>query len=302
MPFKTTKIWIRAARLRTLPLSISGVIVGNALCVQKANFSWLLFVLMLLTAVTFQIVSNLANDYGDGVKGTDNANRIGPERVLQSGLLSRQALKKGIVGVALVSLLLALILITAAFGSNSWMYFLIFLGLAIFSIWAAISYTVGDKAYGYRGLGDVFVFVFFGLVSVLGAYFLQLKEFSLAAVAMAVVVGLLSVAVLNLNNMRDRESDAAVGKRTLAVLLGALGAKYYHYFLIGGAVVILIVFSVQQTVSFSWLVGLGVFPLLFHLLSVIKNKDPKTLDPELKKVALATFALSLLIFISYSLG
>ncbi len=302
MPFKTTKIWIRAARLRTLPLSISGVIVGNALCVQQANFSWLLFVLMLLTAVTFQIVSNLANDYGDGVKGTDNANRIGPERVLQSGLLSRQALKKGIVGVALVSLLLALILITAAFGSNSWMYFLIFLGLAIFSIWAAISYTVGDKAYGYRGLGDVFVFVFFGLVSVLGAYFLQLKEFSLAAVAMAVVVGLLSVAVLNLNNMRDRESDAAVGKRTLAVLLGALGAKYYHYFLIVGAVVILIAFSVQQTVSFSWLVGLGVFPLLFHLLSVIKNKDPKTLDPELKKVALATFALSLLIFISFSLG
>jgi 1,4-dihydroxy-2-naphthoate octaprenyltransferase len=302
MPFKTTKIWIRAARLRTLPLSISGVIVGNALCVQQANFSWLLFVLMLLTAVTFQIVSNLANDYGDGVKGTDNADRRGPERVLQSGLLSRQALKKGIVGVALVSLLLALILITAAFGSNSWMYFLIFLGLAIFSIWAAISYTVGDKAYGYRGLGDVFVFVFFGLVSVMGAYFLQLKEFSLAAVAMAVVVGLLSVAVLNLNNMRDRESDAAVGKRTLAVLLGALGAKYYHYFLIGGAVVILIVFSVQQTVSFSWLVGLGVFPLLFHLLSVIKNKDPKTLDPELKKVALATFALSLLIFISYSLG
>ena len=302
MPFKTTKIWIRAARLRTLPLSISGVIVGNALCVQQANFSWLLFVLMLLTAVTFQIVSNLANDYGDGVKGTDNAGRIGPERVLQSGLLSRQALKKGIVGVALVSLLLALILITAAFGSNSWMYFLIFLGLAIFSIWAAISYTVGDKAYGYRGLGDVFVFVFFGLVSVMGAYFLQLKEFSLAAVAMAVVVGLLSVAVLNLNNMRDRESDAAVGKRTLAVLLGALGAKYYHYFLIGGAVVILIVFSVQQTVSFSWLVGLGVFPLLFHLLSVIKNNDPKTLDPELKKVALATFALSLLIFISFSLG
>ena len=302
MPFKTTKIWIRAARLRTLPLSISGVIVGNALCVQQANFSWLLFVLMLLTAVTFQIVSNLANDYGDGVKGTDNADRIGPERVLQLGLLSRQALKKGIIGVALVSLLLALILITAAFGSNSWMYFLVFLGLAIFSIWAAISYTVGDKAYGYRGLGDVFVFVFFGLVSVLGAYFLQLKEFSLAAVAMAVVVGLLSVAVLNLNNMRDRESDAAVGKRTLAVFLGALGAKYYHYFLIVVAMVILIVFSVQQTVSFSWLVGLGVFPLLFHLLSVIKNKDPKTLDPELKKVALATFALSLLIFISYSLG
>src|SRR6056300_927134 len=302
MAFEKISVWIRAARLRTLPLSSSGIVVGNALCVQDSNFSWLLFALMLFTAIAFQIVSNLANDYGDGVKGTDNADRVGPARVLQSGLLSRQALKRGILWMSLMALILAITLIYVAFESSSWIYFLIFFGLALCSIWAAISYTVGEKAYGYRGLGDVFVFVFFGLVSVLGAYFLQLKEFSLAAVAMAVVVGLLSVAVLNLNNMRDRESDAAVGKRTLAVLLGALGAKYYHYFLIGGAVVILIAFSVQQTVSFSWLVGLGVFPLLFHLLSVIKNKDPKTLDPELKKVALATFALSLLIFISYSLG
>ena len=302
MPFDKTKVWIRAARLRTLPLSISGIVVGNALCVQTAEFSWLLFTLMLLTAIAFQIVSNFANDYGDGVKGTDNKDRIGPQRVLQSGLLSRQALKKGIIWCAVVAMLLALVLIVTAFGSDSWIYFLIFLGLAILSVWAAISYTVGERAYGYRGLGDLFVFVFFGLVSVLGAYFLQLKVISLTATTMALVTGLLSVAVLNLNNMRDRESDAVVGKRTLAVILGAMGAKYYHYFLILSATGILIVFFIQQTLSYNWLILVGLIPLLIHLRTVIKNKDPKTLDPELKKVALATFGLAVLIFISFSLS
>ena len=302
MPFDKTKVWIRAARLRTLTLSISGIVVGNALCVQTAEFSWLLFTLMLLTAIAFQIVSNFANDYGDGVKGTDNKDRIGPQRVLQSGLLSRQALKKGIIWCAVVAMLLALVLIVTAFGSDSWIYFLIFLGLAILSVWAAISYTVGERAYGYRGLGDLFVFVFFGLVSVLGAYFLQLKVISLTATAMALVMGLLSVAVLNLNNMRDRESDATVGKRTLAVILGAMGAKYYHYFLILSATGILIVFFIQQTLSYNWLILVGLIPLLIHLGTVIKNKDPKTLDPELKKVALATFGLAVLIFISFSLS
>lgn len=302
MPFDKTKVWIRAARLRTLPLSISGIVAGNALCVQAAEFSWLLFTLMLLTAIAFQIVSNFANDYGDGVKGTDNKDRIGPERVLQSGLLSRQALKKGIIWCAVVAMLLALVLIVTAFGSDSWIYFLIFLGLAILSVWAAISYTVGERAYGYRGLGDLFVFVFFGLVSVLGAYFLQLKVISLTATAMALVMGLLSVAVLNLNNMRDRESDATVGKRTLAVILGAMGAKYYHYFLILSATGILIIFFIQQTLFYNWLILVGLIPLLIHLVTVIKNKDPKTLDPELKKVALTTFGLAVLIFISFSLS
>ena len=302
MPFKKTKVWIRAARLRTLPLSISGIVVGNGLCVQDANFSWMLFSLMLLTAIAFQIVSNLANDFGDGVKGTDNVHRVGPKRVLQAGLLSPSVLKKGIVWVTVVALILAICLITTAFGSESWIYFLIFLGLAFCSIWAAIFYTVGENAYGYRGLGDLFVFIFFGLVSVLGSYFLQLKVFSTAAISMALVLGLLSVAVLNLNNMRDRESDANVGKRTLAVILGALGAKYYHYVLIVSAGGILFVFFIQQSLSFYWLAFLGLIPLGIHLRTVIMNEDPKSLDPELKKVALTTFLLSILIFISFSLG
>ena len=302
MPFEKIKVWIRAARLRTLPLSISGIVVGNALCIQDTNFSWTLFYLMLLTAIAFQIVSNFANDYGDGVKGTDNSDRIGPKRVLQQGLLSRQALKKGIIWMSLVALSLAFTLITAAFGRESWLYFLIFIGLAIFSVWAAIAYTVGKNAYGYRGLGDVFVFLFFGLVSVLGACFLQLKVFSTAAFLLALVVGLLSVAVLNLNNMRDRENDAAAGKRSLVVILGPVVAKYSHYFLIVSPSVLILFFFLRQPLSFYWLSFIGLIPLAFHLVKVITNLDPKLLDPELKKVALTTFALSVLIFISFSLG
>lgn len=302
MLFTKIKVWIRAARLRTLPLSISGIVVGNALCVQDSKFSWVLFGLMVFTAIAFQIVSNLANDYGDGVKGTDNAERVGPKRVLQAGLLSRSVLKKGIIWVTVVALLLATTLILTAFGSESWIYFSVFLALAFLSVWAAISYTVGEKAYGYRGLGDLFVFIFFGLVSVVGAYFLQLKVFSSAAISMALVLGFLSVAVLNLNNMRDRESDANVGKRTLAVILGATGAKYYHYALVICASGVLFVFFVQQPLSFYWLALLGLIPLSIHLGTVVMNKDPKSLDPELKKVALTIFFLAILIFISFSLG
>ena len=139
-----TQVWIRATRLRTLPLSVSGIIVGNALCLSDLNFSWILFVLLLLTAISFQIISNLANDYGDGVKGTDNEQRVGPERVLQAGLLSRGALKKGIVVSAAVALVLALGAIFYAFGTTSWTYVLIFLGLSVLSVWAAITYTVGE--------------------------------------------------------------------------------------------------------------------------------------------------------------
>ena len=302
MPFEKIIVWIQAARLHTLPLSVSGIVVGNALCVQNTDFSWLLFILMLFTAIAFQVVSNLANDYGDGVKGIDNSNRLGPKRMLQAGLLNRQALKKGIICVAIVALILSTILIKIAFGSESWFYFLIFFILAVLSIWSAISYTVGERPYGYRGLGDLFVFIFFGLVSVLGSYFLQLKVFSSTAILMALVIGFLSVSVLNLNNMRDLENDTEGGKRTLAVILGALYAKYYHYSLIVSAGGILFIFFIQQPPFFYWLVLIGLIPLAFHLRTVINNKNPKSLDPELKNVALTTFFLSILIFITFYLG
>lgn len=297
-----TKVWIRAARVRTLPLSVSGIIVGNALCVSNKEFSWMLFVLMLITAMSFQIISNFANDYGDGVKGTDNDQRIGPERVLQAGLLSRKTLKTGILISSSIALILATVLIIFAFGKDFWVYVLIFFGLSIVSIWSAISYTVGTGAYGYRGLGDLFVLLFFGGLSVLGSYFIQLKTLHATAFLLALVIGLLSVGVLNLNNMRDLENDEAVGKRTFAVLLGTNNAKFYHVLLIGIAILLLLKVFYFSALQYFWLPILIVFPLIFHLWVVIKNKLPKNLDPELKKVSLSTFLLSWLIFITLYLG
>ena len=299
---KQLKVWLKAVRLRTLPLSVSGILIGNSLCFQHPEFSVTLFVLMLFTAISFQIISNFANDYGDGVKGTDNENRLGPKRVLQQGLLSREILKKGIVIISLISLLLAFVLIFLAFGSNSWYYILIFIGLSFASVWAAIFYTVGNKAYGYYGFGDLFVFLFFGGVSVLGAYFVQLKTFSYPAILLSLVVGFLSVGVLNLNNMRDIDNDAFVGKRTLVVIMGAAIAKKYHLFLLIVSVSILVYVFSSVSIRFFWIPYLAIIPLIVHFISVLKNSEPKFFDPELKKLSLSIFFLSLLIFFSFYLG
>ena len=299
---KQLKVWLKAVRLRTLPLSVSGILIGNSLCFQHTEFSVTLFVLMLFTAISFQIISNFANDYGDGVKGTDNENRLGPKRVLQQGLLSRETLKKGIVIISLISLLLAFVLIFLAFGFNSWNYILIFIGLSFASVWAAIFYTVGNKAYGYYGFGDLFVFLFFGGVSVLGAYFVQLKTFSYPAVLLSLVVGFLSVGVLNLNNMRDIDNDAFVGKRTLVVIMGAAIAKKYHLFLLIVSVSILVYVFSSVSIRFFWIPYLAIIPLMVHFISVLKNSEPKFFDPELKKLSLSIFFLSILIFFSFYLG
>jgi 1,4-dihydroxy-2-naphthoate octaprenyltransferase len=296
------KVWLSAARLRTLPLSISGILVGNALSLNQPDFSWSLFVLMLLTAISFQIISNFANDYGDGVKGTDNENRIGPKRVFQQGLLSKQVLKNGIIVMSLVALLLACILIFIAFGAQFLVYGAVFFLLALLSVWAAISYTVGDKAYGYRGLGDIFVLLFFGGVGVLGSYFVQLKTFSWPVLLLGLAIGLFSAAVLNLNNMRDRINDGVVGKKTLAVLLGAKAAKRYHFILIGCAMLLITIVFLIASYTFFWIPFIALIPLIMHLIKVIKISDPKQFDPELKKVALSTFFLSVLIFITLLIG
>ena len=298
---KQLKVWLKAVRLRTLPLSVSGILIGNSLCFQHPEFSGILFVLMLFTAISFQIISNFANDYGDGVKGTDNDNRLGPKRVLQQGLLSREILKKGIIIISLISLLLAFVLIFLAFGSNSWYYILIFIGLSFASVWAAIFYTVGNKAYGYYGFGDLFVFLFFGGVSVLGAYFIQLKTFSYPAILLSLVVGFLSVGVLNLNNMRDIDNDAFVGKRTLVVIMGAAIAKKYHLFLLIVSVSILVYVFSSVSIRFFWIPYLAIIPLMVHFISVLKNSEPKFFDHELKKLSLSIFLLSLLVFLSFYL-
>lgn len=296
---KKVKAWIYAARLRTLPLSVSGIIVGTALANFKGFRNSEIFWLALLTTVAFQITSNFANDYGDGTKGTDDEHRIGPKRALQSGLLSKSHLKRGIGISIVISFSLALLLIYKAFAYQHWSYFIVFLLLGIFCIWAAIRYTMGDTPYGYRGLGDVFVFIFFGLVAVLGSMFLYTKSVGLIDFLPAFSIGSLCVAVLNLNNLRDVVSDKIHGKQTLVVKMGFANGKKYHTALIGLALLSLSLFAAITYYSPLGLFYLLAFiPILLHLRKVLKTNEPLQLDPELKKLALSTFFLALLFYIS----
>lgn len=289
------KTWVGAARLRTLPLSISGIIVGTTIAVHEGYFSVVIFSLALGTTLGLQILSNFANDYGDGIKGTDNENRVGPPRALQSGLISEKEMKQGMVLTAILTLVMAVLLIYSAFGQDHFGYAIIFLLLGISAIAAAIKYTVGTNAYGYRGLGDIFVFVFFGLVAVLGTYFLYAREIYWIALLPASAIGMLSAGVLNLNNMRDRISDEISGKVTLVVKMGERKAKNYHYTLILGAIFLFLLFSVLTSKELNnFIYVLAFIPLLLHLKRVVQNHDPRKLDPELKILALSTFAVAAL--------
>lgn len=289
------KSWISAARLRTLPLSISGIIVGTTIAINQGYFSLVVFSLALGTTLGLQILSNFANDYGDGVKGTDNEDRVGPARAIQSGLISHKEMKQGIWATAVATLILAVLLIYAAFGGDNFIYAVVFFILGVTAIVAAIKYTVGDSAYGYKGLGDVFVFIFFGFVAVYGSYFLYAHQLDWLVILPACTIGFLSAGVLNLNNMRDRESDAKAGKNTLVVKIGENSAKNYHYFLMTGAVLCLVVFSVLTAEEWSdFLFLIGFIPLILHLKRVILNDNPMLLDPELKTLAITTFFIAVL--------
>ncbi|PKW20899.1 1,4-dihydroxy-2-naphthoate octaprenyltransferase [Flavobacterium lindanitolerans] len=299
------KHWVEAARLRTLPLSVSGIIVGSmyALAYPTANvltptevFNWQLFGFAILTTLGLQVLSNFANDYGDGIKGTDNEDRIGPKRAIQSGVISPQAMKRAIIITSVLTFISAVLLIYFAFGETNIGYSIFFLILGLLAIASAIRYTVGNTAYGYRGYGDLFVFVFFGLVSTLGVNFLYSKELDYKLFLPAIAIGFLSVGVLNLNNMRDEESDRKSGKNTIVVKIGGAKAKKYHYFLVISAMILVLVFAVLNNFQFDqYIFVVAYFPLISHLITVYKNKDPKKLDPELKKLAISTFLLSVLL-------
>jgi len=287
--------WISAARLRTLPLSISGILVGSSIAVAQEEFHAVIFSLALATTLGLQILSNFANDYGDFVKGTDNDDRVGPERALQSGLISKNEMWWGMIATGIVTFLFAVALIYIAFGNRSSFYALIFLLLGIAAIAAAVKYTVGESAYGYKGLGDLFVFLFFGVVGVYGCYFLYSLEWDWKVLLPSFTIGLLSAGVLNLNNMRDRSADEKSGKNTLVVKIGAEKAKKYHYILIIAAVFAIVLFSALTFTGIEDLIYFFAFiPLLSHLRRVMENVDPEQLDPELKKLALSTFLLALL--------
>jgi 1,4-dihydroxy-2-naphthoate octaprenyltransferase len=289
------KNFIKAARLRTLPLSISGIILGGFLAMSDGLFNGVIFSLALITTIGFQVISNFANDYGDGVKGTD-AIRIGEERMVSSGKISPKQMKKAIMISVILTIIFALFLIYESFGLSNFGYSVLFFILGIVSVVAAIKYTVGNLAYGYSGFGDVFVFLFFGLLSVLGSYFLFTKEIYFLLTLPAISIGLLSTAVLNLNNMRDYQNDKKSKKNTIVVKIGLKAAKRYHYSLLllsFISAVSYVVITFTKTVQFIFL--LAYIPLVIHALFVYNNKEELWLDAELKKVALSTFLFSVLL-------
>jgi 1,4-dihydroxy-2-naphthoate octaprenyltransferase len=289
------KVYVKAARLRTLPLSVSGIIVGSFLAASHGYFNWVICALALLTTVGFQIISNFANDYGDGVKGTDNLDRIGPKRAIQSGEISPEQLLKTIKISSAITLLIAILLIYIAFGKDDFVNLLVFFVLGIASIAAAVKYTMGNKAYGYSGFGDFFVFLFFGLLSVCGSYYLFTKQLDFTIFLPAFSIGFLSIGVLNLNNMRDSVSDAKSGKNTIVVKIGVAYAKYYHYYLLIASFLFAALYSFVFYKSWHQLLFLLAYvPIGKHFMVVYRNKRPVLLDPELKKLALSTFLFALL--------
>lgn len=290
------KHWIEAARVRTLPLSVSGIIVGSFYAMSQGMFNWNIVIFALLTTLGLQILSNFANDYGDGVKGTDNEDRVGPKRAIQSGIITPQEMKKAIGLTSFITLTFAILLIYFAFKESYLLYSLFFLVLGIVAIASAIRYTVGKSAYGYRGYGDLFVFIFFGMVSTFGVYFMFSKSIDWLLLLPATAIGFLSVGVLNLNNMRDEESDSKAGKNTIVVKMGAENAKKYHFFLVISAMVLVLLFAFLNGFNFDqYIFVVAYFPLISHLITVYQNKNPKLLDPELKKLAISTFLLSVLL-------
>lgn len=289
------KNWIEAARLRTLPLSIAGIVVGTFLAAAEGFINYKITVLALLTTIGFQVLSNFANDYGDGVKGTDNHNRIGPKRTIQSGKITPKQMLNAMKITALVTLLIAILLIYFAFESKNFIFSITFFILGLLSIGAAIKYTVGSKAYGYFGLGDLFVLLFFGWLSVVGSYFLYTQEFNWFVFLPATSIGFLSMGVLNLNNLRDFESDKKAGKNTLIVKMGYKFGKIYHSILLLSAICLSLLYTIIYFNSFFQLIFLiAIIPLGKHFVVVVKNNYPKKLDTELKKLALSTFLFAIL--------
>lgn len=295
----TAKDWIGSFRLRTLPLAMSCILIGSFAQYNAQYFRLEICILCIVTTILLQILSNLANDYGDGMKGTDNKNRLGPQRAIQSNTIRPSAMKKAIVLLGSIAFIAGGLLIYLSLKTAAWPIVLSFTGLGIAAIIAAIKYTMGKNPYGYSGWGDFFVFLFFGIVGVSGSHYLQYLNFHGTVLLLATCIGLLSVAVLNLNNMRDIENDKASGKMTIVVKLGSKKAKGYHTFLILMAFASLITYLILQNGGWLTFLPLLAFPLFLANLSVVwRNKSPKALDGELKKVALGTFATSLLYVIS----
>jgi 1,4-dihydroxy-2-naphthoate polyprenyltransferase len=292
------KKWVVAARLRTLPLSSSAVIVGITVGLSQSSntaFSYRLLFLVffiLLTSITLQIISNFANDYGDALSGVDNDKRVGPKRSLFMGLMTKKEMKFGIALVIFLAIVFGCTAIALAFYENP-KAFLLFLWLGFLSIVAAVTYTIG-LVYGYKGFGDLAVFIFFGLVAVLGAQYMISLNIDIYGCLLGMVAGLMAILVLNVNNLRDYESDRVSGKNSLVVKFGLRGGKIYH------AVVLSLVIMGNIAMIILMKKNIAILPLILSIPLIISSIyciHPKhvngCLDPYLKKTSISASLINL---------
>ena len=299
--------WIKAARLRTLPLSMSGIIVGSFLAKWRlekegGTWDWTVFALAMLVTLLYQVLSNFANDYGDGIKGTDKLRvNEAEQRAVASGRITAKQMKNAVILFAILSLAATVALLYQAFFKYGLMNeFYIFVGLGIACILAAIGYTVGKKPYGYLGLGDIMVFIFFGLVSVGGSYFLFTKTFHWDILLPATAIGMMSTAVLNLNNMRDIESDGISGKKTFALRLGYKNAMIYEMVLLQLPIILTLVFLMMNGLHtegkyYAFIVMIMLFPTAALRRKILQTKEPRLLDPFLKQIGIITMMMAILL-------
>ena len=292
-----TQAWLESLRPKTLPLGLIAIVTGSALAYWTGHFELPIALLAILTAGTLQILSNLANDYGDAVKGTDTEERLGPLRGMQKGVITPVQMKKALIINVIISCVsgIALIIVACKKPEDA----IGFLVMGLLAIVADITYTVGKRPYGYMGLGDISVLIFFGWLSVIGTYYLQANAFNIVTLLPATACGLLSVAVLNINNMRDLENDIQAGKNTLAVRLGASGSRIYHTCVIAIAIICLIVFTLIYMHHWTaWLFLLAVPMLLLHIKRVNADLSGEAMRPLLEHMVKAALLTNIL----FSLG
>ncbi|HEY8938463.1 MAG TPA: 1,4-dihydroxy-2-naphthoate polyprenyltransferase [Cyclobacteriaceae bacterium] len=289
----STKIWLKAFRLRTLPLSLSCIAMGGFLAASRHAFQWTIFILCITTTIFLQILSNLANDYGDSIHGADSDDRKGPSRAVQSGAISASQMKAAVSIFVILCLVSGISLLLLSFGLN-WNALLFFFGLGVLSIVAAITYTVGKKPYGYAGLGDFSVLIFFGLVGVMGSCYLFTQHITLSEALPAMTCGLFSIGVLNINNIRDIESDKKAGKYSIPVRIGRENAILYHWTLLIGGLLCSVVYTVITYHSPWQFLFLLSVPLFIKNGITVSQKPSTELDPYLKQMALSTLIFVIL--------
>lgn len=294
-PVRRSAVWLHAARPRTLPLALACILMGTGLAIAGGAFDWLVALFCVLTAILLQILSNLANDYGDSLHGADHVARQGPARAVQSGQVTPEAMRRAILVAALLSAASGLLLLWFAFGREAFTFTLLFILLGGAAIAAAITYTAGRLPYGYVGFGDLAVLIFFGWVGVLGSYFVQTGRLSWLLFLPATACGLLAVAVLNVNNIRDLDSDRQAGKQSIPVRLGLRRARQYHWLLLALAVVCATAYVLLTYASpWQFLYLLAVPLLARNGLAIARTEALPTLNPWLKQMSLAALAFAVL--------